>query len=238
MRFDRLRLNRPETKIAAAAPAWTVTYADFVTVLLCIFVAMLSMSTIRQDRFQTALNSLQQTFGATASLEAAGTPDQSLYARLRPIVEQHAKPNLTATTAESETSWASITRAPGGAKLDFSGPVVFDRGQSEIGQDAKSTLTQLAEIVGNWNCMIVVKGHAAAEAPPDEQSLRDLSYERARNAARILEQGGLAAEKISVVAMGNGEPRLEHAYTEKRRAMNRRVEIEIVELDARDETTR
>lgn len=235
MRFDRLRLNRTEAKVAAA-PAWTVTYADFVTVLLCIFVAMLSMSSIKQEGFEAALGSLQQTFGATAPVEAAEVQDHSLYGLLRPLVERQAGTGSTLEPVDSESTWTSIARIPGGAKLVFSGPLVFERGQNEIAQNAQDVLIQLAELTRGFDYTVVVRGHAAAEVPSGEQSLRDLSYERARNAARVLEQAGLAAEKISVVARGDGVPRFEHAYTEKRRAMNRRVEIDIIEAPVSDGT--
>ena len=228
MKPDRFRIHRAHAE-TAAAPAWMVTYADLVTLLLCLFVAILSMSTIKQDRFQAALASLHETFGMKAALESAGAPDQSLYGRLRSAIGQRAFLDPKSSDVESPASWASITRTPQGARLVLAGPLVFERGRAELAEDARQTVLQVAGELEGRTCTIIVRGHCAGETPASEQSLRDLSYARATAAARILEQAGVSAQTISVAALGDGQPLLAHAYTEKRRAMNRRVEIEIIE---------
>jgi|CXWL01.1.fsa_nt_gi chemotaxis protein MotB len=228
MKRDRFQFNRAHVE-TAAAPAWVVTYADLVTLLLCVFVAILSMSTIKQDRFQTALASLHETFGTKAALESAGAPDQSLYGRLRSVIGQQASLDPAPSDVGPTISGASIVRTPQGAKLVLAGPLVFERGRTDLAEDARQTVIQVAGELKGRTCTIIVRGHGAGETPESEQSLRDLSYARAASAARILEQGGVSAQTISVVALGDGQPLLAHAYTEKRRAMNRRVEIEIIE---------
>lgn len=230
MRRDRNPLYRPNVE-TAAAPAWVVTYADLVTLLLCLFVAILSMSTIQPDRFQTALGSLQEAFGSVSAPESADTADQTIYGRLRKVTEPRTSPESSDTDAGSLRPWASVSRIPMGALVTLAGLPAFERGKGELEEAARQKVIQVAEEIKGRNCRIVVRGHSAGESPEAAPSLRDLSYARAAAAARLLELEGVPAGAISVVALGDGQPLLDHAYTEKRRAMNRRVEIEIVERD-------
>lgn len=237
MRPGRVRFHRTQCE-TSSTPSWAVTYADFVTVLLCLFVAILSMSTIQKDRFQTALGSLQETFGGDATVPSTNSLDLSLYGRLRPIFEESTKMAPSVSAGESERSAVAFSRIPNGAKLVLAGPMVFERGQAGLAEGSRRTLAELAEELKGRRYRLTIRGHSAGEAPQDGEDARDLSYARAISVAQLLERAGVSAELVSVVAVGDSQPLLEHAYTEKRRAQNRRVEIEIIEGDAAEETIR
>jgi len=56
------RSKKPEAP--TGAPGWMVTYGDCMTLLLCFFVILVSMSEIKQDqKFHDVIESLTQTFG-------------------------------------------------------------------------------------------------------------------------------------------------------------------------------
>ena len=49
---------------SGGAPDWMVTYGDIMTLLLCFFVILVSMSEIKQDqKFQQVMESLRRAFG-------------------------------------------------------------------------------------------------------------------------------------------------------------------------------
>ncbi len=228
MRNHRTRLHRPVAD-TASAPAWVVTYADLVTLLLCLFAALLSMSTFKQERFQSALDSLQGAFGSKESLGASQAPDPSLFGKLQYAFQNELADSTTSGESDAALPWFSISRTQTGARLVLAGPSVIVRGQPQLTPLAKQALSHLASELAGRNCAITIRGHSAKEPAAEGSDSRDLSYQRAAQAAQWLEQGGVPAQVIQVVALGESRPAYHHAYTEKRRAMNRRVEIEITE---------
>lgn len=61
------------------------------------------------------------------------------------------------------------------------------------------------------------------------QDANALSYARARATAQELENSGVRRVRMLLVAAGDTEPLVRQAYTERRRAINRRVEILVTE---------
>jgi chemotaxis protein MotB len=228
-RADRLFA---ETRIPpAAAPAWVVTYADAMTLLLCLFVAVLSMSTIRKDRFDKALGSIQATFGDRAVGGAIAS--DPLEQRLLGIVPR-SQDGGAEFESHLESKGATLRQSGQDARLVIGGPLVFERGEVESLPSADRMLREIAPALASDSRPITIYGHSAAESPePGSDALdsRDLAYGRAARVARLLEERGVDACRIKVVAVGDGEPLTGHAYTQKRRALNRRVEIDIVDED-------
>ena len=62
----------------------------------------------------------------------------------------------------------------------------------------------------------------------------DLSIARARAVADALHRNGIRPERIRIVGAGSTEPLVAQAYTEQRRALNRRVEIIVTEAIVED----
>ena len=54
-------------KSKGGAPEWMVTYGDMMTLLLCFFVIIVSMSEIKKDeKFLQVLESIRSAFGSKA----------------------------------------------------------------------------------------------------------------------------------------------------------------------------
>lgn len=226
------RLYAESKAQTASAPAWVVTYADMVTLLLCLFVAVLSMSVIRKDRFDAVLGSIQAKFGDDSrAAEAGGIAKAALEQRLHGVV-----PAVDGGEGRFETQLESagavLLRTDRGLQLVIGGPKVFERGDDSIATEAVSLVEEIASAVVAEPGRLRIRGHCAAESPEkDSAACRDLAYGRAAKVARILEEKGIAAGRLEVVAVGDGEPLAGHAYTQQRRALNRRVDIEIVDED-------
>ena len=82
----------------AGAPEWMVTYGDTMTLLLCFFVIIVSMSEIKEDeRFEQVRESLRVAFGgyqgSVGSVPIANEPTNALIAKLleleSPILTKH-----------------------------------------------------------------------------------------------------------------------------------------------------
>ena len=56
-------MARKKKQAPAGAPQWMVTYGDMMTLLLCFFVIIVSMSEIKKDeRFQEVIESIRSAF--------------------------------------------------------------------------------------------------------------------------------------------------------------------------------
>ena len=54
------------------APEWMVTFGDMMSLLLCFFVIIVSMSEVKQDqRFQKVIESIKRSFGSDMSIGVA-----------------------------------------------------------------------------------------------------------------------------------------------------------------------
>ncbi|MDO8632450.1 MAG: flagellar motor protein MotB, partial [Phycisphaerales bacterium] len=81
-----------KAETSQGAPGWVVTYADFVTVLLCFFITLVAMGEIKKDRFQQAVESLQGAFGGFTGSKGGiettsydGNPKNTLIQRLQEL---------------------------------------------------------------------------------------------------------------------------------------------------------
>ena len=64
----------PEDEVPPGAPAWVMTFADLMSLLMCFFVLLLSFSVIDQQKFKTIIGSLEQAFGLQRDIRAESVP--------------------------------------------------------------------------------------------------------------------------------------------------------------------
>jgi len=221
----------------AGAPEWALTYGDIMSLLLCLFVALVSMSEIKRDRFEQAASSLQRAFGGyegdVGELPVEAESMNTLIAKLTELEV----PKLTDKRGDSpddgiEGRKLRVTSVREGLQIVVGGKISFDRFSATLKPEARELIVQTAERIRGYNTKVVVRGHATREPLPDGSTFhdaRDLSYARANAVARELEDNGIRRVRILVVAAGDSEPLTRQAYTEERRAANRRVEILVTE---------
>lgn len=63
--------EKPESK---GVPAWVMTFADLMTLLMCFFVLLLSFSEMDVAKFKQLAGSMQEAFGVQAEIEARTIP--------------------------------------------------------------------------------------------------------------------------------------------------------------------
>ena len=62
-------MPRRQPRPIAGVPDWMVTYGDLMTLLLCFFVIIVSLSEIKEDeKFQEVMDSIRSAFGYDGSL--------------------------------------------------------------------------------------------------------------------------------------------------------------------------
>lgn len=219
-------------------PGWMVTYGDIMTLLLCFFVIMVSMSEIKQDqRFQQVMESLRRAFGgyhgAAGAVPLKDTPTNTLIAQLLELEV----PNVQKVKGDSDEEGIHgkrirVTNVRDGLEVIVGGKIAFDRFSAVLKPTGRELIAKVAERLRGYNTKILVRGHATHEALPEDalyEDARDLSYARAKSVAKALEINGVRRIRLVLMSVGDTEPLVRQAYTEERRALNRRVELLVTE---------
>jgi outer membrane protein OmpA-like peptidoglycan-associated protein len=149
--------------------------------------------------------------------------------------------NAEATVAASRTAQEALDRAIAAGKLAegkflsetvlADDKVKFAVDQAELSPDAKTALDGFADKLraDNQNVYIEIQGHTD-NVGGDDLNMR-LSAQRADAVRDVLVEKGVAKNRLISKGYGNTKP-VESNDTEAGRAKNRRVQFEIVEVQA------
>ncbi len=97
----------PEKKAAAGAPAWVMTFADLMSLLMCFFVLLLSFSEMDVAKFKQMAGSMKEAFGVQRLIKAKEIPKgTSVIAR----EFSPGKPDPTAIASVRQQTTADLQR--------------------------------------------------------------------------------------------------------------------------------
>ena len=229
------------------APEWMVTYGDMMSLLLCFFVIIVSMSELkRDDRFQQVLESLRKAFGNTGEIKAVLTDNLDPNALLRKLQTIVIPRKIDAGDADDPGVKGKVFRVTDvreGIHVEIGGRITFDRFSATLKPEAEFLIAQLAAKTAGHNTILKVTGHATREPLPPDSTWGDawnLSYARAVAVKDALVANGIRPERIRLIAAGSEAPLVRQAYDEQTLALNRRVELIVTEAtvdDYRGEST-
>ena len=94
--------GEPEKAEAAGVPAWVMTFADLMTLLMCFFVLLLSFSEMDAAKFKQLSGSMKDAFGVQAEIEVRTIPKGTS------VVAQEFSPGKPDTTAINEVRQFTI----------------------------------------------------------------------------------------------------------------------------------
>ena len=229
---------------------WMDTYGDMVTLLLCFFVMLYSMSSMDMEKWialvesfnpeavteqnpgghevsnENAQTEQEQQQEQTLTQEQVDTDIEQLYQSMKEYVEQ----------AELGDQ-ISITKGSGYVFVSFDKTVFFDGDSYVLRDDGKVVLDHVAESIDQVHESvdeIRVLGHTAqeyADSPNDPTIDRFLATNRAAVVTVYL-QGKNIIDPARLVSVGNEQWRpVASNDTADTRAENRRVELLITGLD-------
>lgn len=196
-------------------PEWVVTFGDMMSLLLTFFIMLVSLSEIANEKkYRAILDALQQYTGYRTSPAApAGEsfPLNSLVEQLQTLGSFTDRDNGHGgvKTRALEGPDVRVYRTREGNSLQIGEPLHFAAGSVELSDEARRRLHDIAsEIAGKPN-KIELRGHAAPEPLSETAAVADktrLSYERARNVLRYLEELGVDHARLRVAAVADLEP--------------------------------
>ena len=236
---------------------WMDTYGDMVTLLLCFFVLLYSMSTISEDKWKAIVQSFNPDSitddanvaggheGPSADPEDLGmmSMEQMLAAMLEKQAEidaalQNLYDQLQGYVDENGlTQSIEITKGDGYVFISFNDAVFF-AGDSAVllplGQQVLDAVAAALDGAADYIDEVRVMGHTAqarVDAPNRVDFDRTLSSNRATNAVIYIQEHSILSP-ARLVSMGYGQWRpVDKNDSEEHRSHNRRVEILITGMD-------
>jgi len=145
------------------------------------------------------------------------------------IVERLKKTTSVTTTETSENSDASgnITKKTTVTTTETFKPtnIYFDYNISDLDDKAKTELDKLvAELLKNKELKLNLTGHTDSKG--ENEFNKGLGERRVESTKQYLKSKGVAADRITVVSLGEEKP-VKSNDSDKGRAMNRRVEVSL-----------
>ncbi len=224
---------------------WMDTYGDLVTLLLCFFVLLYSISTLDQAKWIQVVKSFNPD--AKDVSQIAEDPNIDANDEVPGGVEADAFDDLfeslkQAVEEANLTSEVELFKGNGYTFITFRDNVFFDGDSSVIKTEGSEILGQFASILSEVSDSvkeIQILGHttqADPNVPNNPENDRVLSAERAaRVAAFIQQRTQVPPERIVPLGYGQWRP-IAPFDTAENRAKNRRVELLITKSDAVEHT--
>ena len=220
---------------------WMDTYGDMVTLLLCFFVMLYSMSTLDKEKWIALVQSFNPSavteevsggLGSADSTEQAMTQAQvdadieELYQTMKNYIEQ-----------EQLSTQISITKGSGYVFVSFDNTVFFDGASYVLRDDGKTVLDQVAKAIADVSESIDeirVLGHTAQDDPDSPNNPRNDRFLATNRAAVVTvylqEKNIIDPSRLVSVGYGQWRPVADND-TPEGRAQNRRVELLVTGLN-------
>jgi len=213
------------------APAWMTTFSDLMSLLLCFFVLIVSMSSVDPDEFDKASGALKGSLGIL-------TEDPSTMEIIPEIVPKISDVDLgelsmaisklqdfVETQKQKESVQVVITSK--GIAVRILTPLLFDQGMAELRPQGLPFLAKIFDLAKDWENRIRIVGHT--DDIPVKNALYEsnweLSFTRARNVMKFaVNYSKMPPERFSIVGYGEYRPAFPNDYEENRKK-NRRIEI-------------
>jgi chemotaxis protein MotB len=234
------------------APAWMVSFADLVSLLLCFFVLLLSFSLTDVAEFKKLAQSMEQAFGTPRKEPTSDLPKdfKSIARDIGQAVVERSKSGDGGSKSTSIDETAAQLRkllAPleteglveletkeGSLVMRLPGHITFDSGRAEIKSDMVPILRTVGGIVGRTEHDLFVAGHT--DNVPIRAGLYKSNLElSAARAASVVDffvsQGFVPPDRVATMGFGEYRPLVPND-SEAQRRRNRRVEIVLTSLPA------
>lgn len=218
---------------------WVVSYADFVTMLLALFMVMWAMGGISNDKIKATNKNVEKVFASStknvkfsqnltstnSNFNSQKSSDTGLSEQDKILEVLQKNPTLKNKT--------KLLKGNKGAIIRLNDKMLFSAGSAIIKPDVLSTLDNIAAELKTLNNFIIIEGHTDSTPISTKQfpSNWELSTARATNIINYLvKKDGLAPKKLSAVGYGEYMPIAPNTSYEGK-TQNRRVDIIILSSD-------
>lgn len=222
---------------------WLVSYADFITLLMVLFVVLYSMGQTDVARYKQLADSLRAAFsGGAAQIvdpgidQAGGDAEKSAAPIVIPGIPQtsvnsvEVAGELTDLLQRANLGGAvSVQNNIEGVLISLSEKLIFSPGTAEPQAEAYPVLDTIAQMLLPLENDIRITGYTDDSAPTDPRypTNWELSLGRAMVIADYFQAAGVEPERMTVAGRGEYRPVFPND-TPQHRALNSRAEIVVV----------
>jgi len=224
---------------------WLVSYADFITLLMVLFVVLYSMSQVNVEKYKILASSMRTAFtlgGASQVVDSqidqsGGTMEDGTS---KPIVvpgipegptqSEEVAGQLTAMlSSQNLGNQVSVQTNIEGVMISLSEKLIFQEGQIDLPAEALPVLDTIAAMLLPIDNKIKLVGHTnnTPSANPNYPTNWELSLARAMTVAKYLINSGVPPERLIISGQGEYAPVFPND-TEQHKQLNARVEIVII----------
>lgn len=224
---------------------WLVSYADFITLLMVLFVVLYSMGQVNVEKYKQLAESMRTAFtiGGAAQVvdsqinQAGGTSEDG---SSKPIVvpgipegptqsEEVAGQLTSMLSAQNLGNQVSVQTNVEGVLISLSENLIFKNDQVELPPEAFQILNTIVEMLRPIDNKVRLVGHTnnVPSTNPIYPTNWELSLARAMTVAKYLINSGIAPERLIVSGQGEYAPVFPND-TEEHKGLNARVEIVII----------
>ncbi|MDD5369531.1 MAG: flagellar motor protein MotB [Anaerolineaceae bacterium] len=239
------RTGHAEAEGEGSSERWLVSYSDFITLLMVMFVVLYSMGQVDVKKYKLLSDSFKAAFtlgGAVQVVDSkidqqGGTqqdgqpnPIQVPGIPQKPPESAQVAGELTAMLASSGLgSGVSVKTNIEGVLIAISEHLVYAPGSADLQAEAYPVLDTIIKMLLQINNSFRITGHTD-NTPPKDSRYKDnweLSVARANVIAEYLVSHGVSPTRLTIAGRGEYEPIFPND-TEEHRALNSRSEIVIV----------
>ncbi|HWQ80106.1 MAG TPA: flagellar motor protein MotB [Anaerovoracaceae bacterium] len=222
---------------------WLLTYSDLITLLMIFFVVMYAISSVDAQKYQILSESLSgalQPSGPSGSVNGGVTTGGGIEIHVSPTDGDSEKvdPELVAAAEEimelikqkNLQDKVSVSIQERGVVVGLMNTVLFDSGSARIKSEAVATLVAIGQIANGVHNYIRIEGNTddVPQSSVQFPSNWELSVIRATEVLKLMiDQSGVAPDKISAVGYGEYRPSVPNSSAENR-SKNRKVDIVIL----------
>ena len=227
---------------------WLVSYADFITLLMVLFVVLYAMGNVDIVKYKALVEGLRRGLSSGAggpvavvdpgiSTSGSGTGESAPSAAgveqafpQRPSDVLDVASNLTDLLNETGLdTGVSVQNNIEGVLLSLSETLLFEPGTADLAPEAYATLDKIVEMLGKIENDVRVAAYTDDTPVSDPRYATNWELTAARSAAivRYFIEKGLAPDRFSAIGRGEYHPVFAND-TAEHRALNRRAEIIVI----------
>ncbi len=248
MRRTRTRRADRRAEDAPAHDRWLLSYADFVTLLLAVFIVLFAFSRTQRQSIQAISAGIHSGFeqlgldAPSGPASGDGTPQPKRAGALTPLPfnTTELKTQLEGVLGDAiDKHEIVVQQTSEGLIISLRDFGFFNSGDATLLPGAAVELKRTAKVLIEHNLEVRVEGHSDDQPIHTAlfQSNWELSTARATSVLRLLlEDASFPPGRISVAGYGPYRPVADNATPEGRR-MNRRVDLVIIEPKRAAEVT-
>lgn len=197
---------------------WVVSYADFVTMLLALFMVMYAVSRVDNQKLVEFQGKMQQTFSNQTNVTKYQAEKQS---KVEKIISDNLK----------HSKLVKLDKTDKGLVIRVENKVLFDEGSAQIKPQAQKTLEEISKVLTKFENPVIIEGHTDSTPIKNAKypSNWELSTARSTNIiAYVTKHSKVSPKRLCAVGYGEYMPTGDNT-TIRGRNSNRRVDIIVLD---------